>query len=116
MVLTTRWAMSYLRGPLTRDQIATLMAAKREPAADGAVAADAARPEAVAPEDDAVPTMPEVAEGVGVCWVDPAAPWLGAVVGAAGGPAGRGRHSAAAAARGRVRYVEETGELVVAEG
>ena len=25
-VFTTRWAMSYLRGPLTRDQIATLMA------------------------------------------------------------------------------------------
>src|SRR5690606_13726841 len=25
-VFTTRWAMSYLRGPLTREQIATLMA------------------------------------------------------------------------------------------
>jgi hypothetical protein len=25
-VFTTRWAMSYLRGPLTRDQIAVLMA------------------------------------------------------------------------------------------
>jgi hypothetical protein len=25
-VFTTRWAMSYLRGPLTRDQIAQLMA------------------------------------------------------------------------------------------
>ena len=31
-VFTTRWAMSYLRGPLTRDQIATLMAAKHAPA------------------------------------------------------------------------------------
>ena len=28
-VFTTRWAMSYLRGPLTRDQIATLMAGAR---------------------------------------------------------------------------------------
>ena len=27
-VFTTRWAMSYLRGPLTRDQIATLMAGR----------------------------------------------------------------------------------------
>ena len=115
VVLTTRWAMSYLRGPLTRDQIATLMAAKRVPAADGGVPADAARPEVVAPEDDAVPTMPEVAEGVGVCWVDPAAPWLGAVVGAAGGPAGRGRHSAAAVARVRLRYDEEKADLVVDE-
>ena len=29
-VLTSRWAMSYLRGPLTRDQIASLMAAQRD--------------------------------------------------------------------------------------
>ena len=28
----TRWAMSYLRGPLTRDQIRTLMAARAKPA------------------------------------------------------------------------------------
>jgi len=28
-VFTTRWAMSYLRGPLTRDQVATLMAAQK---------------------------------------------------------------------------------------
>ena len=26
---TSRWAMSYLRGPLTREQIATLMADRR---------------------------------------------------------------------------------------
>ncbi len=31
-VFTTRWAMSYLRGPLTRDQIATLMADQKMPA------------------------------------------------------------------------------------
>jgi hypothetical protein len=29
-VFTTRWAMSYLRGPLTRDQIATLMADQKQ--------------------------------------------------------------------------------------
>ena len=29
-VFTSRWAMSYLRGPLTRDQIASLMASQRE--------------------------------------------------------------------------------------
>ena len=32
-VFTTRWAMSYLRGPLTREQITTLMADQRESAA-----------------------------------------------------------------------------------
>ncbi len=30
VVFHTRWAMSYLRGPLTRDQIRTLMAGRRE--------------------------------------------------------------------------------------
>ena len=28
-MFTTRWAMSYLRGPLTRDQIATLMSEQK---------------------------------------------------------------------------------------
>ncbi|MEX2187847.1 MAG: hypothetical protein WD875_13670, partial [Pirellulales bacterium] len=31
----TRWAMSYLRGPLTRDQIATLMQAQKVAAGGG---------------------------------------------------------------------------------
>ena len=49
---------------------------------------------AVGPTDDATPMMPEVAQGVGVCWVDPAAPWLGARSAgplAAGRPRRRGR-------------------------
>ena len=33
-VFTTRWAMSYLRGPLTRDQIATLMADQKADAGE----------------------------------------------------------------------------------
>ncbi len=44
-VFTTRWAMSYLRGPLTRDQIATLMSEQKgladQKAASPAVAASA---------------------------------------------------------------------------
>jgi hypothetical protein len=39
----TRWAMSYLRGPLTRDQVAHLMA-EREPDAPGTAAAATAAP------------------------------------------------------------------------
>lgn len=35
-VFTTRWAMSYLRGPLTRDQISALMEASRPPATPAA--------------------------------------------------------------------------------
>ena len=38
-VFTTRWAMSYLRGPLTRDQIATLMSEQKAAAQRSAPAA-----------------------------------------------------------------------------
>ncbi len=43
VVFQTRWAMSYLRGPLTRDQIRTLMAGRP---AEGAAAAPSAAREA----------------------------------------------------------------------
>jgi hypothetical protein len=59
--------------------------------------------------DDASPLMPEVAQGVAVRWVDPAATWLGTV----GGAAGSGRHAAAAIARVHLRYDEEKADLVV---
>ena len=48
IVFQTRWALSYLRGPLTRDQIRNLMALRRPtPAAPRRVAAPAATPAAV---------------------------------------------------------------------
>lgn len=94
VTFTTRWAMSYLRGPLTREQIATLMADRRPPTAERDGPAPAAAPatsppaapsaaEAVASAPapspaglgDATPVMPTVAEGVPVRWLDPAAPW-----------------------------------------
>ncbi len=97
---TSRWAMSYLRGPLTRDQISSLMSgraaapAEPEPAQGapaaapstgaestdaGATGADMPGTAAVPPTDaldgDATPVMPNVAAGVAVRWLDPAAPW-----------------------------------------
>jgi Helicase HerA, central domain len=104
-LFTSRWAMSYLRGPLTREQIATLMAGRYQPGAAPtppstatAAPAPAAEPAATppaeaepapaaaqppgatatpAPEagDTAVPVAPQVAEGMPVRWLDPAAPW-----------------------------------------
>ncbi len=86
-VFGTRWAMSYLPGPLTREQIATLMDPVRdqllEPAATGepAAAPGAAEP---APEvaQDETTTAPTVADGTPVVYLDPAAPW-GPEIGAA---------------------------------
>ncbi len=43
-VFTTRWAMSYLRGPLTRDQIATLMDPRRGLAQNAQATAPVAPP------------------------------------------------------------------------
>ncbi len=136
-VFTTRWAMSYLRGPLTRDQIATLMAAQKgiaapapapaaplppptgAPAAEPAPAAAAPAPTpapAPAPampiggtlRDDETTIAPEVAGGIAVRWVDVAAPWLASV----GGDTRSTRRAAAIAARVALRYDEEKADLV----
>lgn len=108
---TSRWAMSYLRGPVTGPQLASL------PGRDE-VAAIAVAPVAVAPVTQAAPAAPEApaapgvdappgvdpppgvdappgsavdgettvtppnaADGVPVRWIDPGAPWLAEVGG-----------------------------------
>jgi hypothetical protein len=134
-VLTTRWAMSYLRGPLTRDQIASLMADHRAapevaapaapatlPAPSGAplpppspTAAPAPAPAPAGPVpapagagDDETVLVPKVAEGVPVRYVDIAAPWLGTV-----GADPRGsRLEAAIVARVALRFDDEKADLV----
>ncbi len=89
---TSRWAMSYLRGPLTREQISTLMTgrtSKPTPAAAApatqAAATPAAAPASAEPapapatapatDGDTTPVMPNVAESIPVRWLDPAATW-----------------------------------------
>lgn len=80
----TRWAMSYLPGPLTRTQISDLMEGRKSAAAaapapaadsapqDGAAAAAPAR----SVRDDESEFAPEVSDKVQVRYVDPASPWL----------------------------------------
>ncbi len=141
-VFTTRWAMSYLRGPLTREQIKQLTAAANAaataptpatapdvlpPPSSAAVpmAATAASlppppPATTAATDpDATPLMPEVAGGVGVRWVDRAAPWVAEVsrasprAGERGGSVGDGTtFEAAIVARVALRYDEVKADLV----
>lgn len=99
----SRWAMSYLRGPVTGLQLADLPGREEIPATDAAPVADAAPAAEVAapgvdaappgvdagpPGVDAVPGTdgadsptdgsvhpPKVADGVPVRFIDPAAPW-----------------------------------------
>jgi hypothetical protein len=98
-VMTTRWAMSYLRGPLTRDQIGKAMAigapgAAAPPAAPAASPAPSAAPSAVAPS--AVAPAPEAVVSAAAAPVSapvaaaPAMPVPPPVVGASLPPASAG--------------------------
>ncbi len=93
----TRWAMSYLRGPLTKEQVATLMDGRTTsadalppsvPETQGAVAADATT------------VAPPVAAGITVSYLDVAAPWAAQIGAAADG----GQFRAFVAARVSLRY------------
>jgi DNA helicase HerA-like ATPase len=108
-LFSTRWAMSFLRGPLTREQVATLTP-DRPPAPEAAPpTAEAAEPTPL-PEDESV-VPPATAEGVAVRWLDPAAPW-GAQVGAE--PGGK-RLRAYLAARLNLRFDDAAAELDATE-
>ena len=128
---TTRWAMSYLRGPLMRSEItrlaesglvaraAALAATTQAPAPSESLAATApasdaapaeASPAASAPAtlgDDETPVAPKVATGIAASYLDPAAPWA-ATIGSAAGT----RLHAAAIARVRLRYDDTKADLI----
>jgi hypothetical protein len=119
-LFTTRWAMSYLRGPMTRDQIEQVMSSQR--AATETIVAPAASADGTAPPtpepgasspqppvgDAETAVMPEVAAGTLVRWVDIAAPWLAEV----GGDARGTKLAAAVVARVNLRYDDTKADLV----
>jgi hypothetical protein len=110
-LFTTRWAMSYLCGPLTKEQVARL-----EPGDEGesAAATGAGEPVAAAapgPAPAAVelganesPVAPPVASGIQISFLDPAAPWASGI----GAVAGSNRLRAFVACRVSLRYDDST--------
>ncbi len=105
-VFSTRWAMSYLRGPLTKEEVRTVTAqavVTLPPSPAGAdagtspVAAEPAAPELAA---DEISVMPATPAGVAVGYLDPAAPWAKAI----GAASGSTRLRAFLAARVSLRY------------
>jgi hypothetical protein len=113
-LLATRWAMSYLCGPLTKEQVARLKpagatataAAPTAPATadepSAAPAAAAAAPTELGADETAV--APSVATGVSVSYLDPAASWAAGI----GAVAGSSRLRAFLAARVALRYDDST--------
>jgi hypothetical protein len=92
-LFTTRWAMSYLRGPITLPELSKLPeecitgaslktpAPSDDPAAeprDGTASSSARKDES--------PVPPEIADGVSVRFLDPASPWATAIGAAPGSP------------------------------
>ena len=101
-LFSTRWAMSFLRGPLTKEQIATLT-----PDAARATEGESVVPSQSPLGDDESGVAPPVADGVPVRWLDAAAPWA-AEIGA--DPAGK-RLQAFLAARVNLRFDDTKADL-----
>jgi Helicase HerA, central domain len=78
-VFTSRWTLSYLRGPLTGTQLRTLTARAPERQVESVTAPK----KSVA--DDQVPLAPTVAKGTSAYHLAPDAPWIDAVGAIAGG-------------------------------
>ncbi|HEX5697004.1 MAG TPA: DUF87 domain-containing protein, partial [Acidimicrobiia bacterium] len=74
----TRWAMSYLAGPLTRDQVSSLMEGRSslQPSSPGPVPAGEGPTPTITPTVAAAPTG---AAGIVETYLDPAAAWSGEV-------------------------------------
>lgn len=88
IVFGTRWAQSYLAGPLVRQQVSELMEGRgcmeTPPAQDpaGGVSGNEpakADPEADIGDEDSLPVMPPIANGMDAHFLDPAAPWASEV-------------------------------------
>ena len=77
-LFNTRWAMSYLAGPLTRDQVSLLMKDRARPEQEPAGSGPAVSGEG-AMSIDLPPARAESADGVPETFLDPAASWSGLV-------------------------------------
>jgi hypothetical protein len=101
-VFTTRWAMSYLRGPLTRDELSKLTE-HDEQRADPPAPVATVQPD----DDDSTAIPPAVAGGIRVRWMDPAASWAEAVGAARNGTT----FQAALAARVDLTFDDTTADI-----
>ena len=107
-LFTTRWALSYLRGPLTREQISQLSSYQPPETAPTPTASET--PAQTTPDLDSneTPVMPKVPESIPVHHLAPSAPWSDRFD---VDPTAK-RFVAALAARVHLTYDERTADLV----
>ena len=72
-LITSRWAMSYLAGPLSKQQVAQLTDNRVDPVVDS-IAVSSEVPTDL-PTSDTVAVAPGVASGISSTYLDPAATW-----------------------------------------
>jgi hypothetical protein len=112
-LFTTRWAMSYLCGPLTKEQLTRLklpMEGKLRSVTSSAESAPTAAGPAPVARDlgaDESSVAPPVAAGIPVCFLDPAAPWASGI----GAVPGSSRLRAFLAAHVSLRYDDSTADV-----
>jgi hypothetical protein len=95
-LFTSRWAMSYLRGALTRDEVRRLMGAwTADPRSVAGAGGASSGPGTVALGQDESPVAPVIADSTRVVYMDPGAPWANQI----GAQAGSSRLQAGVAAR-----------------
>ncbi|HSG09367.1 MAG TPA: DUF87 domain-containing protein [Longimicrobiales bacterium] len=104
VLFTTRWAMSYLRGPMTRAELLRLRTGRADAAAGEAKPAPPPEPALAADES---PLAPTVSGDVPVGYLDPAAPWSRDV----GADSGTERHEAGVAVRVRLLFDDDRADL-----
>ena len=90
ITFTTRWAMCFLAGPLTRDSVVELMAGRKPPTPAPETAPNPASEPALAEQataaadetpaaDETLAVAPEIAASIRSAFLDPAATWATAV-------------------------------------
>jgi hypothetical protein len=113
-LFATRWAMSYLSGPLTKEQVALLEPAEKQrklqsvtSSAEPAQTTAAPAPVVTELGPDESSVAPPVAAGITVSFLDAAAPWASGI----GAVPGSSRLRAFLAARVSLRYDDSTADV-----
>ncbi|NND84579.1 MAG: ATP-binding protein [Acidimicrobiia bacterium] len=104
---TTRWAMSYLAGPLSREQLGLLKRDVPTSSPNTRTVAEAAEPPITELRDGVSPVMPDIHASLRPGWLSPSAPWATTI----GADHSSTTYGAGVAARVRMRFDDRYAEV-----